>query len=1148
MDCSSSFADAVNARIPTLISLPPVPTTLTPSMPAPPASFPALTPTDLDAVWLYDPAVLIVDIRPHAAFSSARIPRAVSLSVPSTLLKRPMFSLQRLAAMLPSSASRTRFNAWPSASKILVYDADSIALSDSSNINGLLRKFKADGFTGDLRWLKGGFQAVWRENRAIVDAQPPSPEGEHDDDDPAVTAAAPSLRARQLPPAAFALSSTTAHATSFSSKRPQPGQPHPHSLPTPATNPHPAFNPFFDTIRQNTELSHGITERIPLRLPSRVRRRIRDLPFPWLQRIADKADSAPHGTSSSSESEDDFAYSDDKPDLHTIDEGKEELAMQFFKIELSEQRRLMGIMAHHSNETGSEQNAAPFPFSITAGVEKGAKNRYRHIWPFEHARVRLHQKQEADDDYVNASYIQPLGTKRRYIATQGPLPATFTDFWTLCWQQNVHVIVMLTREVEGAMVKCGSYWTDSVFGPLRLRLISTEGQPPPDDRPSPGFFAPHTSLAAHSSHPPHARRIPHTTGSHRQYRPHHYHQKRYETVKRVFELTHTGYPAAKPRRITHLQYLEWPDMNVPDDPRGVLGLIKQVDEAVVESQVDEQQPLKDRAPVDAIDAQTGIATHTLVNSPVLLHCSAGVGRTGGFIAVHAILDAIRREIRQTHDGVPDKEMQVDEPQDNIQGPTATLTMSNGPGAGSLVVHVPLVATPMQVDEDREPQITIASGPVSSGTQRWAENVHQQTGISAPLQAKDLQEPEAQAFPDSATSERDSSVESVVNSLQVSSTPNGSYHYPSSSSLGTSVSGTSSSSKATFPSSASSLAPGRRPSNASALLSSVLNHQQRQVLALSQQQRVRTVSAPATNVHFNLRLPQRAMRMSAQTMANTPEEIATSKLRTFQFESPAKRERRVSSDAEPPSDSQSPSADEASTTFLTSQQEHQHMSAPPPGLFNSMQTERAVSVSPPPPPPGQDSSPPAHQTHGKAFDYKEPRPLHENKTPPALTTYEDPVLEVVQDMREQRMSLCQSLRQYVFVHAAIIEGALMVVDEEKDAAAGISAPPLESFDGRQRSQSQSRGRDLHRPASALSMVSTTSTGKRASSPTELRKEDVGGDVMLAKRPSMKRKDRSGDEVGRATEDQARYHPVPARVSSSVMHSGAVSAPSVRSMPP
>jgi len=34
----------------------------------------------------------------------------------------------------------------------------------------------------------------------------------------------------------------------------------------------------------------------------------------------------------------------------------------------------------------------------------------------------------------------------------------------------------------------------------------------------------------------------------------------------------------------HLQYLEWPDMNVPDDPRGVLALIQEVERAVEETQ------------------------------------------------------------------------------------------------------------------------------------------------------------------------------------------------------------------------------------------------------------------------------------------------------------------------------------------------------------------------------------------------------------------------------------------------------------------------------------------------------------------------------------------------------------------------------------
>ena len=57
-------------------------------------------------------------------------------------------------------------------------------------------------------------------------------------------------------------------------------------------------------------------------------------------------------------------------------------------------------------------------------------SRYRNIWPFEHARVRLRKTKPDVDDYMNASYVQPLGTTKRYIATQGPLPATFVDFWT----------------------------------------------------------------------------------------------------------------------------------------------------------------------------------------------------------------------------------------------------------------------------------------------------------------------------------------------------------------------------------------------------------------------------------------------------------------------------------------------------------------------------------------------------------------------------------------------------------------------------------------------------------------------------------------------------------------------------------------------
>jgi len=92
----------------------------------------------------------------------------------------------------------------------------------------------------------------------------------------------------------------------------------------------------------------------------------------------------------------------------------------------------------------------------------------------------------------------------------------------------------------------------------------------------------------------------------------------------------------------------------------------------------------------------------------------------------------------------------------------------------------------------------------------------------------------------------------------------------------------------------------------------------------------------------------------------------------------------------------------------------------------------------------------------------------------LSTYSEPVRSLLEDMREQRMSLCQSLRQYVFVHRAIVEGALDIMDEERALAQHDDSP---------------------------------STGKRAPSPTELLMEDKQGAVRLTKRPSFKRRERS-----------------------------------------
>lgn len=347
-------------------------------------SFTPISPSMLTPSYLSDASTLILDIRPHAAHASARILGALPLSVPSTLLKRPLFSLSKLAQMLPSAAARTRFSTWPSVTRILAYDVDSTHLLDSSNITGLFRKFRTEGFTGELIWVRGGFQAVWRESRESTTTEQPSPH--EDDGDPGDSGL---LRTSYLPKSAFSTSTTHLRAgvgveNSYLSQTPV------QTMPCVA-------NPFFDAIRQNVELAQGITERIPLRLPKRVRRRINDLPFPWIREIARRS-AVRRSIISESESGSGHEQHGPNPgeDRPEVEEGTEALAMQFYRIELAEQRRMRAIMEHHSRESGATtEGSAPnktvlstprlssFPFSIIAGVEKGTKNRYVFVGIFD---------------------------------------------------------------------------------------------------------------------------------------------------------------------------------------------------------------------------------------------------------------------------------------------------------------------------------------------------------------------------------------------------------------------------------------------------------------------------------------------------------------------------------------------------------------------------------------------------------------------------------------------------------------------------------------------------------------------------------------------------------------------------------------------
>ncbi|KAG5885478.1 hypothetical protein JTB14_005069 [Gonioctena quinquepunctata] len=84
-----------------------------------------------------------------------------------------------------------------------------------------------------------------------------------------------------------------------------------------------------------------------------------------------------------------------------------------------------------------------------------SRNRYRGVLPNEHSRVHL----SASQSYIHANYIKgPDYTETSYIATQGPMTHTCQDFWEMVWSTHCKCIVMLTGLIEKGRSKCELYF------------------------------------------------------------------------------------------------------------------------------------------------------------------------------------------------------------------------------------------------------------------------------------------------------------------------------------------------------------------------------------------------------------------------------------------------------------------------------------------------------------------------------------------------------------------------------------------------------------------------------------------------------------------------------------------------------------------
>ncbi|KAK9365249.1 protein-tyrosine phosphatase-like protein [Lipomyces kononenkoae] len=465
--------------------------------------------------------IIILDVRPYAQYAAERIRRAENICVPSTLLKRPAFTFCKIFDSLPAE-QKTRFSKWKSAQSVIVYDAASTALTVSSPVFQTARKFVNEpGFNGRVYFLHGGICEFSRQLPDLVES-----------------GSSPSTS-----------STTSTSATSTSKKCESLCLPILSGLHLPVfSKKQPPVNPFFSNIRQNMDLVGGVGEPLPVHIPENCSPKyIQRLPL-WLQDVC----------------------SSDGPKI---------IAERFLEIEKAEKGRLESAFS-----SCTIANACPLKnpfskrepenqeqkFSISAALERGTKNRYNNIFPYDHTRVKL-SCAPGSCDYINASFISAHGSTKRYIATQGPLPETFCDFWSVVWDQNVRVILMLTPTSEGGQVKCHSYWQDTRYGQFVLSPLSEQEV----------LLSPKTTTKV---------RI------------------------RKFSLSHAGLPGSPLREITHIQYVSWPDLGTPADPIDIVALSR-------------------------LTGQFSSSGNG-VDPPVVVHCSAGCGRTGTFCTVDSVIDIL----------------------------------------------------------------------------------------------------------------------------------------------------------------------------------------------------------------------------------------------------------------------------------------------------------------------------------------------------------------------------------------------------------------------------------------------------------------------------------------------------------------------------
>jgi protein-tyrosine phosphatase len=240
-------------------------------------------------------------------------------------------------------------------------------------------------------------------------------------------------------------------------------------------------------------------------------------------------------------------------------------------------------------------NADHYSAALGCSPDNHFCNRYSNIVPYDRTRVDVGAR------YFNANWVRELAGGRWAIATQAPLPTTAHEFLSLIAGTHtplgppdepalrfarVRTVVQLTRNLESGRQKAHPYF--------------------PHERGESWVVRPAQEA---SGLPPFKVTLVRT-----------------ETIESAQCVASTVSVApivagvARPAvTFHHMLYGAWPDHGIPEDRVGLLNFIRLVDHTNKDLH--------------------GLGATADAEPPVMIHCSAGIGRTGAFIAIYSLLRA-----------------------------------------------------------------------------------------------------------------------------------------------------------------------------------------------------------------------------------------------------------------------------------------------------------------------------------------------------------------------------------------------------------------------------------------------------------------------------------------------------------------------------